>query len=1111
MDPIDNIDELPPPPVAPAAGVPAIDDASELPPPPDSLAPVDSIEHLPPPIASERDLSISDMEAIAQKHGVDVEDLRDLAPYYGAVQTPRSFGEAMEFGAKGVAGSAGRMLLGVPQFVMKKMQAAPMRAALDEMAERGNERRGYVEAAAEMLASPAVSVLGKTAGTAARVAEATGMGAVAGVAGSREGEEIASGVIGAGLGLGLGGALAGGSRFLAGRAANRATAPAEEAIEEVVQKRGADFEKAVQAEIDSRRGADAVIEKQLLDPAATALTNQERKLLLDTYAPGQVEQSVAEALRAGAKQSADELTEAAEKRLATRIINDAGRDMAADARVDLTGADSVAKRLQEWAGLGEGSGQGMQWARNQLRTTLDSRTAQEYLIRNGIGDTTPSSSLSNILDRVSDAQNTIRSMDEKWKGLGAEAAHKELNRGINQMSGPREAAKEKLRTIFVENARTEARDQLARNGRSIIEKLSNTDADGNLVEKLTAEEEAVYRPFAKFFEEQLGELNRAADAAGIPRLDIKQTRNYLPAQMVDPERLQAIVQDRVDNILRDARQLSGRPYQNLAQLPGDVYKQVVSRPEHASTVSFIRTLSGESGQLPSDVQRAYSGMFTSKAAGGRMATVAKAALQREDALPVWARETDLYKLADKWNSNTLRHIYLRGGMSKLRAVGQKLRALNDNSRAEYIEDLLQDLTGYRPGTASALGANVFTPYLQKIDRAIARTEPGSPKRILLESARGIPAYLQETSRNVYKNVLETANLKAVVQNLTQTFTKTLPELGPKYGPLLFFRGMARVGNLKNLPAVVKRMEAMGLAPVTVRTSPEYLAQGMARSPVFRKLGRASEQLSRIGAIPYRASESLNRAIAFGASEMMANDLMRGSKFAQSALARFPTSVQREARAAISGGDMAGLVRSLSEHIVNNTQYQYNRASQAQYIRTLGPLFSTFSKWPTATFGQVVGAYRDRGALGATGKLAQELVLPFVALETVDQLLMAYNGEDQLSDRQKKVLGNEGLSQAAPIGNLRSIASGDLLTPPIIDSFVATVIDPMKQETTEDMLRKALKGGANATYMFAPGGAGGWVRLITDDLVTHLTGERPEGTNYFERTVEGARQLEKKLK
>jgi hypothetical protein len=259
---------------------------------------------------------------------------------------------------------------------------------------------------------------------------------------------------------------------------------------------------------------------------------------------------------------------------------------------------------------------------------------------------------------------------------------------------------------------------------------------------------------------------------------------------------------------------------------------------------------------------------------------------------------------------------------------------------------------------------------------------------------------------------------------------------------------------------------------------------------------------------YGMAEEANRSIALGMSKMMVHDLAQKSPMAMEALGKFPTSVRKAVEAA--GDDSEEVTRILATHIINSTQYQYNRASMSEMGRTLGPLFSAFSKWPSATLGQVVEGYRT-GGLAGSKRLAEQLVAPWILLEAADQVMNYTAGEP--SDRRNKLLSKSGLSQAAPIGNLRGylpegalgVGTGDFWSPPAVDT--ALKLFASGQGNSASNINKAID---NSIYAFAPGGMGGWIRFITDDLVTLYTGQRPEGSTFIDKTKSGLEAINREF-
>jgi len=278
----------------------------------------------------------------------------------------------------------------------------------------------------------------------------------------------------------------------------------------------------------------------------------------------------------------------------------------------------------------------------------------------------------------------------------------------------------------------------------------------------------------------------------------------------------------------------------------------------------------------------------------------------------------------------------------------------------------------------------------------------------------------------------------------------------------------------------------------------YLSEGISRTPLAQKAAALAQKSSDIIMIPFELAEKVNRGLAFRMSEVFIDDLVKGSTSARKALVGMPTATRRGVESALRKGDRVAALRIASEHIINTTQYQYNRASQSQYGRTMGPLFSQFSKWPTATLGQLAESFRTKGLSGGTIDSTKKLIVPLLLLEAGDRIYLAASDEEKFSDREAKLVGRGGLSQAAPIGNIAGMVKGDFFTPPVVSLGMKMFIDPWKKGEKGDLATSVGAGLQDAAYQFAPGAAGGWVRLITDDMVTAIEGKRPEGPGFLDR-------------
>jgi hypothetical protein len=235
---------------------------------------------------------------------------------------------------------------------------------------------------------------------------------------------------------------------------------------------------------------------------------------------------------------------------------------------------------------------------------------------------------------------------------------------------------------------------------------------------------------------------------------------------------------------------------------------------------------------------------------------------------------------------------------------------------------------------------------------------------------------------------------------------------------------------------------------------------------------------------YSGIDSVNRAVTLGVADQMISDLMRNSKLAQAALTKFPTVIQSEIQKSLVAGNEQAAHRVLAEYLNAATQFNYNRASLSEFGRTMGPLFSTFTKWPSAIAGDIVQEYRDRGIMGGSIRNAEKYIAPLLLLQVFDSAILGEGSDSELSDRKKLLFGKYGLSSAAPIGTIKSIATGDFFTPPVVDAVYKGVISPVIIGRPEQVHKNVVK----AVDGFMPGSV--WVRVFTKDLPTLMEGKKP---------------------
>lgn len=1040
-------------------------------------------------------LKDEDFQRIGQKHGVDPKELRDIAPYYGARVAPKDFPEAVKLGAKGTVGFVGAgPLLNIPQFVYKKLQNENTRKALDELQGIAQEQKSPVESLSEMV-TPGIGIPRKLASTAiGRLAGGAGLGALAGAAGSPEGQESEGAKAGAAFGGGLG--LAG---EVAGKLLSKSAPEVEKKlVQGMVERDRVEIDRGAQDLLAKRQQSENDIEqlmrgsKELDHPTAQRIVREQMDpdsvsaIMSPSSEEGELLRNKLTRANPEEAQSLG-LDRAVEKQLAQDIVDARTRDFAEYLTKERPAAGEEAiQAIKEFE-----SRQGTEAVASMYKTFQEEKAAMDFIREKAVRGGRGNNFQDKALNFISDAQYPLRDIDERL-GTNAEAIHKDMNAANNRMSYARNEFRQELSNIYKTN---KAVDDIIVN----TPKIYNALDTGNLA-GLSAEEQKAVGAFRNYFDRGLDFANGAVKTKDptIAPLSIPKRENYVPHLMKQTQDLVPEFESRIKQATQDASQLLGRPISDLSEIDKREFSSLAAQSQAVKDLlDGMHVFDAKAIKSGADLSAAFKDTFLSKEGRIRMATMAKAALAREGEVPMWMRETNLYRLADRWASNTLRHLYLRNPMDKLSSVARKLDAAGADLESRYIKNLLLDINGIRPGTMAEKTLQYNLDFQHKIDTLINQAGGKDTfKGGALTAAKALPELVNDMLRQIYPNMLGLSP-RAMIMNATQTFTKTIPELGNKYGWTAVTR--AAFHTLMNYGTQVQKLEKLGIVPAEhIGTYRREIADGIRRSALYAIPQNALKGMGEASMFLFQKLESLNRSLTLSTAEIMASDLARGSKMAQQALGKFPSTVRRQIAAATSTDEMALI---LAKHLNASTQYNYNRMSMSEWGRTMGPLFSTFSKWPTATAGDIIQELRNKGALKGGLRNAEKYIGPLVLLQMANYLITGGSPEE-MSDRQKKLLGATGLGQAAPIGNLSGIIKGDFFTPPAIDAIVKGVVIP----TMEGDPAKLKKGMASALQNFTPGS--GYVRFLTDDLVTLITGRKPEGSDFLERSVEGARELGK---
>jgi hypothetical protein len=1076
-------------------------------------------------LAGRRDdhtIDSADAEYIAAKHDVPLEFVRDAIGWMGGVRSPeeRHGIEHITESLKSVAGAAGEGIgMGLPQGAWKKFggHSENERRALDDLQRLVDERKSMGQVVGETALGLTVPVgiagrigkAGSAASRAAHIGEAAAIGASAGYAHSSEDNEGLSTAVG---GL-VGGALGVGADRLAARAARRAAATAAErgaapevaaqvgaAVEHAERTASADAVAAARTKMEALAEPEAALERAVVDTPEVreaAQTNNIQKFM-DATTPEE-------------REAIAKLSE--HTNLGPRQVEAHGEDAVRAWKVTKEAAEDFGKRVGDDV-EGYVAREGADHARAQLRTAREAQYVQNAIIEQGErGGLT--GTLRRARDFMSDLRHVTDSIDRRF-GVRLTPLMDKLSGNFNRFSSDYVRQAERgagLNKLLL----TAERDPPPAG--SVAKRFDLTaaleEAPGE-ISKYTPKQQAAIQEWRRAFEE----ARVHARDLGLP---IPKTENYVPRMARDPVEFVTELDDMARELKLNVRDPASMDRVLIAARKAEA---AVGAGEHVASGDqaardLIRGLEYVSGGTPArtkeQLRAAIEGLGDLQQVSTRLATRASATFRRgEESLPLRLLERDPTKLWMKWNHNTLRHAYMRGDLTELRAAADALRGVGLERRAdgtkfspaaEYLDRLVQDLVGPREGTVAASQGRWVAQKQLDWARAARAAPAGSAKRLVSSMMAELPNMLAGATHNIYPFALG-ARPDKILENLTSPILVGIPSTGAK----AFKHWLGAMGDfggdLVRSKFRIRRMEeelvARGLMP---RDQPldshRWMREGLERS-MPRVWGRwAIDKAADWAMKAYRRTDGITRGVTLRAAERMSAALMHDAHLRADLLSHMGAGTAAQVDDLIRAGRVDDVTTEVARWLNGYTQFNYNRASMSEYGRTMGGLFSTFSKWPTSTVGEVA----SRLEAGANGKMTPELMKltvkylgPLLALRIVGAGIMAKDGYStgEVADAathggtMRRVVADHPGAEYwvgsnpegwTPIGTVKGLLDNPFATAPAV-RFSKSALTAV----TEGDRKVAGAAAAQAAMMFAPGN---WVlRMYYQDLPTFRGEGRP---------------------
>ena len=1068
--------------------------------------------------------SNKDIATIAEHSGVNYDDLRSLAPYWMALP-PMDEATISDYIKRAVGGIGYGVLADVPQWLAKKMQDPKMREALDDVRDLSEGRMGAAEFVGwNLLPTPKISTVMKTAKAVTEpakllpaAAKGAAAGAVYGVAGSREGEEL-EGAAGGALGGAVLGAAALGGRKLLEKLSNgdvtskatKETTPVERQVDDETRKITTDYVKNNETKItEVTEQAWSRIEDSEKDIADAAVRNKAlsddavERIISDQLTPDGVEV----AKRQIASKTERELSDITDREVAEELVKQRREAF----------ADVLAKEIPAYgepvrSGRGENitsraptadeiyaraSGAGEEKLVDQFLGEAYVQTGKQQLDKlrmKSAPDAAPIGKL--LVNGVSDRQFVLKTIDEV-KGSNLIPHFLDLMTNYNHFTAEKSLNEGKIGSIFKEAKKANLVRDLTETsglGGKIFQAMDNNQDD-----TLTGTDRVV----AKLVRDMINAVRERANTmtgTGIKPLNIAERADFgLPNFMKKP--VDAVIEMKRKMVEADAdlKQKIGIGLADL-QSKEDLTKGMAASQALRELEGGAKLFYQQPIQDGITLQDALREATQRGASNPRLHQVASTTLQREEKIPDFLREKNVFQIMKRYSENTMRSVYLREPLDKLVNEARLLDASGAKVEAEYVKRLVADNLGIRAASMARLGNEMRIRFAEAVDRQLVRFVPDAERRAsMVAGFRLMPELMANLQYNIYPNVLG-LNPRAHMAQLTQVFFKNAPELGGKYGYELtvksFLEGVLALRNKDARQAVYGKVQQYGLEPKSfIREASEGLADEMERHILYNVGAKAVRTAAEAFMYTYGKMDTFNRAVTANMAERMVSDLNGGVKGAFEAVNKMPISIRRGlVKLKDRPEDQARLI---AKYLNSTTQYNYNRAAMSELGIIAGPFFSTFTKWPLATAGDVISDLRTKGLTAGGKRAVEKYAVTLLIASAIDNAIRYGIGGDldiggdfkDYDERLRKTIGTSGFVGMAPAMSAAALLPGQkeksLFTPPVVDAFYNGILSPMLNGDTE----KLAKEGEKAMLSFVPGAF--VYRFLMQDIPTYVTGEKPE--------------------
>lgn len=479
--------------------------------------------------------------------------------------------------------------------------------------------------------------------------------------------------------------------------------------------------------------------------------------------------------------------------------------------------------------------------------------------------------------------------------------------------------------------------------------------------------------------------------------------------------------------------------------------------EHVTGIA----ISGEGDEAVLQIQRALNKLDGIQAMKTREGFDATGAFQRRGEIPEFVREMDIGKTMIRYANNMSKSVHMEPIIRQLQTQVPVLEAMGFDSTVKYLQRYIKDLSG-QPGEIVGWMNASQSRWKTAIDTLVDQKELTGIMKGGANAAKSLPDFMSWSLSLIYPNYLG-LSVKSTLRNYLQPTVMGAPELGGTYGHKLTARGwIETLQDKRGGVNLEKFLSERG------HLAGQHIGEGMneagsslratAIGPAIAKIDKFNEAIMYF----YSKSDAINRYVTLKMAKQVTKDLLEGVAGGTSAdnvaAQKFVRGLSPGVKASVyklsKEGRTDQIEDLLGRYLVSKTQFNYGPHAASEYGRTMGRMFSMFTKWPT----MVAGDLQELAVTQQYRKAAERYLLPIALLGGLGMWI-----DDTKESPRRRALMGRSLLDISPASALTGVSVPPVVT--VLGGVIQSAMDVVSLDF--EKAGKGIKNSFKALIPIAP--------------------------------------------